>query len=313
MIEPHSLPLLPRQLHRPPLAAPDLHPDAQRPQYGVVLLLGPDVRERPPVLHLEVVVLRQRAEGLPGDDVLRHLLDGLRHEVAVLPPEGRAEHAVGGGRAREAHAVEAVAPFGDRGVVHSVVRGGWADVVFGFAARIPVRFRRSSLRRVKRLDLVPAVRRGGGAVIYRRAVRIPVRLRRSSLRRVKRLDLVPQHVRVGDHPDQAPAFLQRARHVAQHAARLGLGLERVVHAEHHGHDVEAAATPSRAPAATGADVPVDADLPDQRDVSDPLAVPVGGVELALEDPRVSAAPAAHLGVSGPRLLDGHFCRVNPHV
>ena len=279
MIKAHRLQLLVRQLQRPVPARLDLHPHAQWPQHRVVLLLLPDLRKRLAVLHLQVVVLRQRAERLPRHHVLRHLLDRLLHEVAVLPPERRPKDPVLGRLAGEADAVDAVAPLGDRRVL-----GGVA--VLGEDRR---------------------------TVVFVCAVRIPVGFRGSSLLRVEGLDLGPQHVRVRDHPDQPTAFLQRACHVPQHAPRLSLGLERVVHAEHHRDDVEAAPAPSGATSAAGAHTPVDTHLPHQRDVSNPLAIPVRRVELALEHPRIPASAAAHLRVSAPRLLDRHLRRVDPHV
>lgn len=50
-----------------------------------------------------------------------------------------------------------------------------------------------------------------------------------------------EHIGIGDAADEAAALFERASDVAKHGAGMVFGFESVVHAEHHAHDVEAAA------------------------------------------------------------------------
>src|SRR5690348_13820737 len=87
------------------------HSLTQWPQLWIIPLRLPNLGERAMKLQLEIVVVGKSTKRFPWNDIFRYLLYSLVEKEVVLPAKSRTKHAVFGRLAREADAVDGIAPF----------------------------------------------------------------------------------------------------------------------------------------------------------------------------------------------------------
>src|SRR5215472_7854198 len=111
------------------------------------------------------------------------------------------------------------------------------------------------------------------------------------------------HVGVRNDPNHTATSLQRTSNILQHLPYHLFTLPRIVHAEHHTHDVKATLTPAHIQRI------VKAMLSDVRILPNRLPKAVICIKCSLED---SPLPP-HTLVSSSRLLDTHIGGIEPDI